>query len=690
MKGRRPDTLALAVSLAGSLAVVLAFIVGLVTTRGEEKAQAEQRLQHFSTMLSEHAARSLDGIDILLRELTRDLSHHKLDWRDWEDSRGWEYIAEHHSRTLPQLREIAVFDHSGRQRFVSTVFPTPTVNVHDRAYFQRLQQGAESTLFGPFVGRGTGRYVFGIGRRIHDRSDAFGGVALAALELSYFHEFCWPNRLHDQFDAFLVNAEGLVISSCRPVDLSAQSGTIGQPVTTVLGRPGLRLDGGHSVQQGLLLSVVTLPSHSELRVVAALPESAALAAWKQRLTEFGLFGLVTIAILLSGGWMLRRQVNELAAVSVALSANRQDLEERVRHATEELASQKEEAERASIAKSRFLAAASHDLRQPLHALSLFAADLQRQISSGYTRDLDQLAIQINSSVISLAEMLDTLLDISRLDMGGIEPDVQPFQVQAVFDRLHLSFRRAALYKRITLRIRGTALAVDSDIHLVERLLSNLVSNAIRYTPEGGRVLVVARRRGSKVRIEVRDNGLGIAPENQEMIFKEFFQVGNAARDQKKGLGLGLSIVQRLSRTLDAGLDLRSRPGAGTLFAVDLPLTTENPKAKSEQGGGATLVFIKVDGELGKMAEMATSWGYKCRFGDDIEVMMRDCAQDPVIVFAPSGAAAEVRAALRSEIPIVTIGEGATERGLYGVQSPVRPAKLRALLQQLQNTLLKSM
>ncbi|MGE5386240.1 MAG: ATP-binding protein [Betaproteobacteria bacterium] len=667
----------------------MAFFIGLITTRIEEKEQAEQRLQHFSNMLAEHTVRSLDGIDILLREISRDLSENHPDWHGWNDNRGWEYIADH-SRALPQMRDIVIFDESGRQRFLSGAFPAPAINVSDRPYFQSLARGVEATSYGPFVESGTGRYVYGLARRIRDRDNAFAGVVFGSLELSYGQEFCWPIRLHDDFEAFLVNAEGKIITSCRPVDLSAQSAAIGRHVAEVLGRPGLSLETGRSTQDGLLLSVLALPSHADLKIVAALPEAAALAEWKRRLVEFGLFVGVIVAILLSGGWLLRRQVKELAEVSVALSANRLDLEKRVHQATEELERQKEEAERSSTAKSRFLAAASHDLRQPLHALSLFAADLQRQISSGYTRDLDQLAIQINSSVISLAEMLDTLLDISRLDMGGIEPDVQPFPVQAVFDRLHLSFRRAAMYKRITLRIRPSSLAINSDIHLVERLLSNLVSNAIRYTPEGGRVLVAARRRKGKVRVEVRDNGLGIAPENQEMIFKEFFQVGNAARDQKKGLGLGLSIVQRLSRALDAWLDLRSRPGAGTVFSVDLPLTTEAPVLKDEAAALLTLIFVGPDAELGKVAEMAAGWGYKCRFGDDLEDLLREAAKDKAIIFAAASVAEEIQRSLQRPLPVVTVGELAPESGVHCIRPPVRPAKVRALLQQIQNTLLKSM
>lgn len=686
---RRPEALVLVVSLVGSLAVLLAFAGGLLAGRQDALVRAEQRLQHVGTMLAEHTARSLDGVDILLRELARDLSQNKSDWRDWEDVRGWGYIAEQHSRSLPQLRSLSVFDQLGQQRFVSTIFPTPPVNVRDRTYFQALENGSESSSFGPYVGRNTGRYAFGLARRIGGKGNTFAGVAYATLELSYFQEFCWPLREHDDFDAVLVNTSSQIIASCRPVDLSAQSLVIGRKIEEVLlgGQfTELSLEPGQYQQQGALFSVVALPSHPELRVVSALPVHSALTAWQQRMSEFGMFAAMIVAILIAGGWMVRRQVIELATTSAELLASRRDLEIRVREATEELAQQMEEAERNSTAKSRFLAAASHDLRQPLHALSLFATDLQRQISSGYTRDIDQLATQINSSVVSLTEMLDTLLDISRLDMGGIQPDEQVFAVQTVFDRLHLSFRRAAVNKRLTLRLRPSQMHINSDIHLVERLLGNLISNAIRYTPDGGRVYMVARRRRERVVIEVRDSGLGIAPEHQQMIFKEFFQVGNSARDQKQGLGLGLAIVQRLTRALGAKLELKSRLGAGTLFSVSLPWS---PPPVLEKSSAAALLFIgEDDGNMVKVAELAVGWGYACEFVEDVAEIKNQGISRPSIVLVPALLAAAIRAQLPREWPLVTIGTTAVGDGVFVIQAPIRPAKLRALLQQLQNTLSK--
>ncbi len=687
---RRPDLLAVMVSLVGSLAVLIGFWVGLIGAREEELAGAEKNLRHFGTMLAEHTARSFDGIDILLREVARDLSQHRVDWQSWEPVRGWEYIAERHSKSLPQLRDLIVFDADGRQRFVSTQFPAPQIDVRDRTYFQALEAGAEAASFGPYIGRNTGMYSFGMGRRMEGANKRFTGIVYATVELAYFQEFCWPIRPHDSFDAVLVNTSGQIIASCRPVDLSGQSLVVGRQAAEILldGKAGdVSIQSGQYRQNDALFTVVALPSHPELRIVAVLPEHAALHEWQRRAGELALFAGVIILILVSGGWLVRRQVAQLAATSAELKASRLDLEKRVREATEEIEGQKEEAVRNSTAKSRFLAAASHDLRQPLHALSLFAADLQRQINSGYTRDIDQLATQINTSVQSLAEMLDALLDISRLDMGGVQPTISEFAVQTVFDRLHLSFRRAALNKRIVLRLRRSSLHLRSDIHLVERLLGNLISNAIRYTPEGGRVLVAARRRGNLVQLEVRDNGLGIAPEHQQMIFKEFFQVGNTARDQKQGLGLGLAIVQRLTRTLDARLNLRSRPGAGTLFAVSLPWCAAAASEKAEQTRLALLGEVV---QAAGIADLAGNWGLACECYRDLPDFLARRGERPAIVIAPLEIAAELREQTPEHWPLAVLGDGPAPAGVFTVQTPIRPAKLRALLQQLQNTLSKSM
>jgi len=685
----RPELLAVAISLIGSIVVLLAFIIDITLSRSQELRNAEQGLQHFSRLLAEHNARSLENIDMLLREVAGDLSKNRPDWRNWGGSRGWEYAAHRHSRALPQLRYLIIFDERGEQRFNSTVFPPPRVNVKDRPYFHALQGGEEAVSFGPYIGRSTGQYTFSLAHRILDQNNAFAGVALAGMELNYFQDFCWPNRPSNDFDAVLTNLRGEVIASCRPVELGEESKFIGRHFSDVLaaGRlKSLELSSGLSRHDDWLVSVAPLQSPHHLRIVAVMPQHAALTQWTKRLTEFGILASSIIVMLISGGWLVRRQVRSLRAASNHLRTRRAELQTAVEKATAELAKEKEAAELASIAKTRFLAAASHDLRQPLHALSLFSADLQRQLRTGNPSDLERLGEQIATSANSLGEMLDTLLDVSRLDLGGVEKTLAPMAIQALFNRLQMAYRRAAIARRIDLRFRASRFYALTDAALLERLVANLLSNAIRYTPEGGRVLVSARRRGNSIQIEVRDNGIGIPPEEHEMIFKEFYQVGNAAREQQKGLGLGLAIVDRIARALEAPLALQSQPGAGTRISIQVP---QCAPPVAEDNEVTPIIFIGRDAMLETAASAVSSWGQACRLLDDISELGLTHNQPPAIVFIRAEGADLLRARLPAQWPVVVVGQHLPAEGIHVLQTPIRPAKLRALVQQLQKTLSKS-
>jgi signal transduction histidine kinase len=233
---------------------------------------------------------------------------------------------------------------------------------------------------------------------------------------------------------------------------------------------------------------------------------------------------------------------------------------------EQLAEQMAITRRASEDKTRFFAAASHDLRQPLHAIALFGAVLERELQG---RAALAHAQRLMGAVRALGNSLDTMLDVSRLDAGVIEPERRPFALADVLTALLPLFASRAEEAGLQLRIRASGLWVYSDPQLLQRLLANLVENAIKYTPRGG-VLVVARARGSKAWVEVVDTGVGIAPEHAERVFDEFYQVDNPGRDRTRGLGMGLAIVRRLAALLEHPLQLRSRPGQGTRFRLELP------------------------------------------------------------------------------------------------------------------------
>ncbi|MGE5768896.1 MAG: ATP-binding protein [Betaproteobacteria bacterium] len=693
---RRPDLLALFVAIFGTVAVLLFFLGNLMLSRERELDAGERRIEQFGKMLGEHTARSLGAVDILLRGIAADLTDNHPDWEEWTPAYGWEYVAQRHAKSLPQLRDLIIFDREGNQRFISTYFPPPRINVRDRPYFVMLEAGQQSSTFGPYVGRNSGRYTYALAQRINDRQGRFAGAVFAAIEPAYFHEFCWENRLTEEFESVMVNAKGVIVASCRPTDLTRQSPLIGVAAEDGLYGGLLRgwlPESGSARERGLIVSLSAVPDFPDLRVLTALPEANLLAAWRNQLSTLGILAAAVVAALFIGGLLVRRQVSAMNRMTDELADSHESLEQRVSEATAELSRQKREAEQANRAKSRFLAAASHDLRQPLHALALFASDLQHQVQSGERRNLPRLAEQIAASTGMLGELFDSLLDISRLDVAGVEPDRRAFPVGRLLERLVDGARRTAVGRQQTLAYRPSALWVESDPLMLERMVANLLNNALRYTQPGGRILVAARRRGAQVLVEVRDNGPGIAPEEQEAIFTEFYQVGNPARESTQGLGLGLSIVERLAHALGVEVRLRSSPGRGTTFGLLLPAAT--PATVQLQADAlpdqAQLLLIGESPALVDVMEFAGDWNYPVRRARGAEQVAMAAARDCIVITTAAEAAA-ARAAFPPDTPVVALADDVSASlpgNVYALAVPVRPAKLRALLEQLQKTLPKS-
>jgi CheY-like chemotaxis protein len=229
---------------------------------------------------------------------------------------------------------------------------------------------------------------------------------------------------------------------------------------------------------------------------------------------------------------------------------------------------REAAESANRAKSQLLAAASHDLRQPLHALGLYVAALAARARHA---DWRGLVANVQSAANALELQFGQLIDLSRLDAGALIPERGAVALAPLFDRIVAEFAPQAEERGLVLRAAATTLAVESDAGLLERVVGNLVSNAIRYTRVCG-VLVGARRRGARVAIDVIDTGVGIAPDQRERIFEEFYRIGagEASSATHRGMGLGLAIVRRFASLLEHEIDLDSRPGRGSRFRVLAP------------------------------------------------------------------------------------------------------------------------
>lgn len=396
-------------------------------------------------------------------------------------------------------------------------------------------------------------------------------------------------------------------------------------------------------------------------------------------------------------------VNDMAE---ALQAHRDELEKRVREATADLAAKMDMAERANHAKSRFFAAASHDLRQPLHALSLFVAALKAR---NQQPEAQNLIDNIEAATATMEQLFNALLDISRLDAGTIEARPVHFPLQDLMRDLDKQFGALAAEKRLRLHFRPCDVTLYSDPLLIERILVNLISNAIRYTDDGG-VLVACRRRGRMLRLSVIDTGRGISPEQQESVFQEFVQLHNPARDRSKGLGLGLAIVSRLGRLLGHRVELRSHPGHGSVFSIDVPLGDAQlikPPTPATLPGviPEDALVLLVDDEsaiLRGMAELFDNWHIDlvtAHSADEAVQWIDSIGRVPDVIVSdyrlPDDTdGIEVITRLRqqygNDIPAILVtGDTAPDAirrislaGIPLLHKPLRPAKLRALLTHL--------
>jgi two-component system, sensor histidine kinase len=361
------------------------------------------------------------------------------------------------------------------------------------------------------------------------------------------------------------------------------------------------------------------------------------------------------------------------------------------------------AEQANLAKSRFFAAANHDLRQPLHSLGLFATTLRSTVGS---REQRELVDHILQGIESLDTLFEDLLDISKLDAGQVRAKSEHFPAQVIFERLRTTFSAAAANKGLRLRIRPSRAALCGDQLLLYRVLSNLVANAIRYTEQGG-VLVGCRQRRGGMSLEVWDTGIGIPPEQHERIFEEFYQLHNPERDRRRGLGLGLATVRRIVDLLGCSLALRSLPGRGSVFTLRVPLGDATRLSDDESTAEQVVPdllrdksIVVIDDEasvrLG-MESLLRSWGCQCVTAADAEEVLQQVdGRTPDFIIADLrlreghtgiDAIRLCRERLGSEIPAVVVsGDTATERlievsvaGLTLLHKPVKAVRLRAFL-----------
>ncbi|HSQ72105.1 MAG TPA: HAMP domain-containing sensor histidine kinase, partial [Rubrivivax sp.] len=316
------------------------------------------------------------------------------------------------------------------------------------------------------------------------------------------------------------------------------------------------------------------PLLAMLASVVGVLAAGALASGRAAALVFSLLPLAASGAVAgwASDWLLAGAVASLASMAMAWQAfesRRQTTVALLRQIERsgELDRELAKARRTDEEKSRFLAIASHDLRQPVHALGLFAATLHKRLQ--HSPD-EPLARNLMLAIDGLDRSFNAMLDISRLDGGALIPRLQTFPLRDMFRRLHMQYAGQAEFAGLGLRFSPSGKSVTSDPQLLERIVGNLVQNAIKYTSRGG-IVVVARSTAHAVNIEIWDTGCGIATRELPRIFDEFYQVGRAERERRRGLGMGLAIVKRLARLLGHRLEVHSAPGRGTMFRVGVAI-----------------------------------------------------------------------------------------------------------------------
>jgi len=398
---------------------------------------------------------------------------------------------------------------------------------------------------------------------------------------------------------------------------------------------------------------------------------------------------------------LGEQFNRMAA---QLQDSYASLERKVEERTHQL-------ELANIAKSRFLAVASHDLRQPLHALGLFVAQLRAAATAA---ERQRLVERIDAAAAMMNELFKALLDISRLDAGALTPNITEFPVARLFERVQTTFAGTAKDAGLDFRVVPTHAWVRSDFVLFEQILLNLVSNAVRYAARGG-VLIGCRKRGRNLRIEIWDTGPGIPDDQREKIFSEFYRGNDPQHDRRGlggGLGLGLAIVDRLCRLLHHPIELSSVVGRGSRFSVILPIVAAKPEAAAPPAPAvsalnlaAEKLIVVIDDDalaLDGMGGLLQSWGchvIAARSAAEALTDLADAERPPDLVISDfhlsdqrTGIEAieQLRAAFGALIPGFLVSgdispvllREAQRNGYHLLHKPVDPMPLRTMLNRL--------
>ena len=437
--------------------------------------------------------------------------------------------------------------------------------------------------------------------------------------------------------------------------------------------------------------------------------------FRERLSDSGQVLEIRSNAIPDGGVVITfNDATESVRAAETLQKSNEELERRVVQRTmeltrlnDELAVAKAAAESANLGKTRFIAAASHDILQPLNAARLFTSSLVERLK----RSNDgALARNVDSSLEAVEEILTALLDISRLDAGVMLPELSIFRIDDLMETLSTEYAPAASKKNLVLKAMPCGATVETDRKLLRRVMQNFISNAIKYT-KSGRILMGCRRKGRTLRIEIHDTGIGIPDSKRELVFQEFQRLGDDG-GSATGLGLGLSIVERVARILGSDITLRTTPGKGSMFAITVPLSHVTiPRVRSKSlprqrpGLGITAAVLVIDDEpaiLDGMKHLLSGWGCTAHvaLGSAEAFRAYDIADGKIDMILADfhldkedgiSLINELRRKARRPIPAILItadrslavADQATVHDIHVLRKPVKPAALRAAMSHLE-------
>ena len=659
----------------------------------------------------------------------------------WSDSTldEWQFDAVRLLRQVPALTEIVQLDAAGREQFrmsreAPDVIRSGVDHSKEAAFIQAM---ANKVYYGP---------VYFIDESQPSMTIAMAGVRpefgiiVGQVNLTFIWDVVSQIQVGKHGQAYVVDAAARLIAHpdislvLRKTDMSHLAQVRAARTAESNGAPDQPLQGV-DIKGRRVLSAYAEVTPPGWLVFAELPIDEAYAPLYDSALRSGVLILAALGLAFLAGLALARRMvvpiralqdgaarvgsgdlahrisietgDELEALggqfnqmAARLQESHATLEGKVEERTRQL-------EAANLAKSRFLAAASHDLRQPLHALGLFVAQLHGRTAAA---DRKRIVAGIEAALSGMNELFNALLDISKLDAGVMTPKFAEFPVAHLLKRIETTFAGVAREKGLALRIVGSEAWVRSDFILLERIVLNLVSNAIRYTSTGA-VLVGCRRRGEQLRIEVWDTGSGIPQDQRQHIFSEFYRLENSDRDQAGGLGLGLAIVDRLCRLLKHPVELASTLGKGSCFSITVPMVRAPVETVKPQGAAPPRfiasdkrLVVVIDDDplvLEGMGGLIRSWGCSVVTGNTDGAVLDGLAEydDPPNVIISDyhlrggktgiEVIMRLRQALTAPIPAFLMSgdtnpdplRDAQTNGYALLHKPVDPAALRVMLTQ---------